>query len=146
MISYTLKCAQGHQFNSWFSSAAAYDALAQAGHLSCAVCGSGSVEKSLMAPRVSTADAAAPAPQAVDAPLSVPHTKEEQALAQLRQKVEENSDYVGADFATQARAMHAGEAPERAIYGEAGPEQAKALVEEGVPVLPLPFRPKRKLS
>lgn len=139
MISYTLKCAQGHEFDSWFGSAADFDALSQGGHLSCAVCGSTSVEKSLMAPRVSTPK---PAPRS----LSAPADEKETALADLRRKVEETSDYVGTDFATQARAMHEGTAPERPIYGEAKLDQAKALVEDGVPVLPLPFAPKRKLS
>jgi len=140
MISYTLKCDAGHQFDSWFGSAAAFDGLQEAGHLSCPVCGSTQIQKSLMAPRVSTAEGdAMPA-------LREPQSEQEKAVAELRRKVEETSDYVGSDFATQARAMHAGDAPERAIYGEAGFEQAKALVEDGVPVLPLPFAPKKKLS
>lgn len=141
MINYTLKCAEGHQFDSWFGSAAAYEALEKAGHLACAVCGTGSVEKSLMAPRVSTAEGAAPVPA-----LSEPQSDAEKAVDALRRKVEDNSDYVGRDFADQARAMHEGSAPARAIYGEAGLEQARALVDEGVPVIPLPFRPKQKLT
>lgn len=68
------------------------------------------------------------------------------AIAKLRAHVEENSDYVGQDFTKQARAMKDGEAPERSIYGEAKLEDAKALIDEGVPVIPLPFTPKRKLS
>lgn len=144
MINYTLKCAKGHEFDSWFGSAAAFDALAAAGHLSCAVCGGAEVEKSLMAPRVSIPDGAEKG--GGEGALTLPKSDEEKAVAALRRKVEENSDYVGKDFASQARAMHEGTAPERAIYGEAGFEQAKALVEDGVPVLPLPFAPKRKLS
>ena len=70
----------------------------------------------------------------------------ERAVEELRQKVEANSDYVGKDFAKEARAMHDGEKPERAIYGEARLDQAKALAEDGVPVMPLPFRPKKKLT
>lgn len=142
MINYTLKCADGHQFDSWFGSAAAYEALEKAGHLACAVCGSGSVQKSMMAPRVSTAqNAPAPVPT-----LSQPPSDAQKAVAELRRKVEDNSDYVGRDFAAQARAMHEGSAPERAIYGEANLKQAKALVDDGVPVMPLPFRPKRQLT
>ena len=143
MISYTLRCAEGHSFDSWFQSAAAFDALDRAGHLSCAICGSGGVTKSLMAPRVSTSDASGDAPVPV---LSNPHTKVEKAMQDLRRKVEDSSDYVGKDFATQARAMHEGTLPERAIYGEARLDQARALAKDGVPVLPLPFRPRNKLS
>lgn len=70
----------------------------------------------------------------------------QKALGDLRRKVEENSDYVGKDFASEARAMHLGDAPERAIHGEAKPEEAKALIEEGIPVVPLPFGRSRKTN
>ncbi len=142
MISYTLKCEDGHQFDSWFASASAFDALAKAGHLNCAICGSAKVAKSLMAPRVSTAEAEE-APMPV---LSHPQSDVEKAVDALRQKVEANSDYVGGDFAAQARAMHEGTVPERSIYGEARADQAKKLIEDGVPVMPLPFKPKQKLT
>lgn len=78
--------------------------------------------------------------------LSTPSSAQEEALMKLRKHVESTSDYVGTDFASQARAMHDGEAPERAIYGEVKPEEAKALIEEGVPVAPLPFMPGRKTN
>lgn len=156
MINYTLKCAQGHQFDSWFGSSAAYDALEKAGHLSCAVCGDGTVSKSLMAPRVSVSDAPPVAPDAAESvpaepvtsvpALSTPDTDMEKAVDALRRKVEATSDYVGEDFVSQARAMHQGDAPERPIYGEARLDQARALAEDGVPVMPLPFRPKQKLT
>jgi hypothetical protein len=68
----------------------------------------------------------------------------EQAVAEMRKQVEENSEYVGTNFATEARSMHLGDAPERAIFGEAKPEEAKSLIEDGIPVAPLPFVPKRK--
>lgn len=77
------------------------------------------------------------------APLSHPQNPVEQALAALRRAVEENSDYVGPDFAAEARAIHDGSAPERAIHGEANPEEARALIEDGIPVTPLPFFSKR---
>ncbi|AHD01587.1 DUF1178 family protein [Leisingera methylohalidivorans] len=163
MIQYSLKCTEGHSFDSWFQSAAAFDKLAAAGLVSCAVCGSAQVEKAIMAPRVRTgrkavsavgepepraappaAPEAAPAPSAGPGVLSRPTGKVEQAIADLRKKVEENSDYVGGSFVKEARAMHLGEAPERAIHGEAKLEDARELIEEGVPVLPLPFRPGRK--
>jgi hypothetical protein len=68
----------------------------------------------------------------------------EQAVAEMRKQVEENSEYVGTNFATEARSMHLGDAPERAIFGETKPEEAKSLIEDGIPVAPLPFVPKRK--
>ena len=80
------------------------------------------------------------------APLSQPSGPAEEALAQLRKTVEQNSDYVGRDFASEARAIHEGTAVERSIYGEARLEDAKKLVEDGVPVAPLPFNPTRKTN
>lgn len=138
MIQYSLKCDQDHQFDSWFQSARAFDTLKAAGHLTCAVCGSSKVQKAMMSPRVATEQAA---PQK---PLSAPQHPAEQALAEMRRHVEQTSDYVGGDFVSEARAMHLGEAPERSIWGEAKGEDAKALVEEGIPVAPLPFTPTRK--
>ncbi len=149
MIRYALKCEAGHGFDSWFQSAAAFDSLARAGHLSCAVCGSGEVSKSLMAPRVTSSDSVAEAPKAAGKSvpvLSNPPSDVEKALTALRKKVESTSDYVGKNFVREARDMHAGRIPERAIYGEARLDQARALVEEGVPLMPLPFKPKRQLS
>lgn len=142
MISFTLKCADGHSFDSWFQSSSAFDALQGAGQLECAVCGSKSVEKSLMAPRVRTSDAAAE--KNMKGALTSPSSPAEQALAKMRQEVEKNSEYVGPKFAAEARKMHLGDAPERAIYGEAKVEDAKKLIEDGVPVMPLPFKPNRR--
>ncbi len=147
MIQFTLKCSDGHRFDSWFQSAAAFDKLHGAGMVSCAVCGSSQVEKALMAPRVRPTDKAAdaPAPKA-PGPLSEAANPAEQAMAELKRKIEENSDYVGMNFAKEARAIHDGTAPERAIYGEARPDEAKKLIEDGVPVAPLPFVPGRKAN
>ena len=78
--------------------------------------------------------------------LSEPATEQERALAALRKEVEANSEYVGESFADEARAMHLGDAPERAIHGEAKLDEAKQLIDDGVPVVPLPFRPGRKSS
>ncbi len=78
--------------------------------------------------------------------LSQPETEAQKALSEMRKHVEENSNYVGMNFATEARAMHDGDVPERAIYGEAKPDEAKALIEDGVPVMPLPFMPGRKTN
>lgn len=134
MIRYTLKCAQGHDFESWFGSGAAYDALKAAGHVTCPDCGSSEVEKSLMSPRVSTSKTAQKA------------SDEAKALAALRAKVEAESDYVGLSFAKEARAIHEGDAPERAIYGEATAKDAIELLQDGIPVAPLPFLPTRKTN
>lgn len=78
--------------------------------------------------------------------LSAPSSDLEKAVAELRKQVEANSDYVGRNFAKEARAMHLGDAPNRAIHGEANPEEAKSLIEDGVQVVPLPFLPSRKTN
>jgi hypothetical protein len=140
MIRYALSCADGHAFESWFQSAAAYDSLAAAGHVACPACGSAKVQKTLMAPAVATAEAKTPPT------LSEPANPVEEAMRALRRQVEENSEYVGMNFVTEARRMHQGEAPERAIYGEARPDEARRLIEDGVPVAPLPFMPARKTN
>ena len=137
MIQYSLQCKDDHRFDSWFQSAEAFDKLQSGGHLSCAVCGSSAVQKAIMAPRVSTSERDS-------RPLSAPKTAAEQAMAALKAHVEKNSDYVGKDFVAEARAIHDGDAPERSIWGEAKPEEARKLLQDGVPVLPLPVLPKRK--
>ena len=146
MIQFTLKCAEDHRFDSWFQSAEAFEKLKAAGHVACAVCGSSDVEKAIMAPRVRPArnKAGAPSPAPAPGPLSTPSNPQEQALAELKAHVEANSEYVGMEFANEARAMHDGDAPGRAIYGEAKLDDAKKLIEDGVPVAPLPFRPGQK--
>jgi hypothetical protein len=143
MIRYTLNCADGHGFESWFQSAEAFDRLHAAGHVACAVCGSENVTKTLMAPSVRPArNAAKPESHT----LSKPANKMEEAVAQMRRRIEANSDYVGLNFAAEARAMHEGDIPERSIYGEAKIEEAKSLIEDGIPVAPLPFLPLRKTN
>ena len=141
MIQYSLKCENDHSFDSWFASADAYDKLADNGMVSCAVCGSTKVSKAIMAPRVRTTKG-----KAAQAAPTLPTEKSaaEQAMAEMRAQLEQNSEYVGTNFATEARSMHLGDAPERAIYGEAKPEEAKSLIEDGIPVTPLPFMPTRK--
>ncbi len=161
MIRYSLKCPEQHQFDSWFQSTAAFDTVSKAGHLACPICGSAQIDKALMAPAVRPAREAAPAlgppglsssalppsatrPQTPD--LTTPTTDLEKAMAAMRREVETNSDYVGLNFAAEARAMHDGDAPQRPIYGEARPEDARRLIEDGVPVAPLPFMPQRKVN
>ncbi|MEO1678299.1 MAG: DUF1178 family protein [Pseudomonadota bacterium] len=154
MIKYSLKCTEGHTFDSWFASADAYDDLAGAGRLSCAICGIASVEKAMMAPRVATKDlpegptpaAPDPSPSPPATPLAAPGSPEEAALAALRAKVEATTEDVGSQFADEARAIHNGAAPERAIRGQAKPKEARALIEDGVPILPLPFPPTRQVN
>lgn len=146
MIQYALKCADGHKFDSWFQSADAFDKLQAAGMVTCAVCGVADVSKHLMAPAVRPArkSGAAPADSKPSGPLSAPASPAEQMVAELRRKVEQSSEYVGGNFVSEARAMHDGDAPERSIYGEAKLDDARKLLEDGVPVMPLPFRPRGK--
>ncbi len=144
MIRFTLQCPEGHHFESWFRDGAAFETLSRAGGLACPDCGSTQIGKSLMAPQIRPAREGAGA-GAAPAPLS-PETERERALAALRTKVEAEAEYVGMKFVREARAMHAGETPHRPIYGEAKPAEAIALIEDGVPVAPLPFAPTRKLN
>lgn len=135
MIRYSLRCDKGHDFDGWFQSSDGFEKLRAAGQVSCTYCGSVQVEKALMAPRVAQGQTPEAAPD-----LHTPRNDGEAALEKLRQHVEANSDYVGMSFAAEARAMHEGEKPGRAIHGEARPEEAKKLIEDGIPVAPLPFR------
>ena len=155
MIQYALKCSNNHRFDSWFQSAEAYEKLLTAGMITCSICGDHTVEKAMMAPRVRparTTSGTEPAEtqdvkESQTSPsLSAPSGPAEQALTELRRKIEETSDYVGNEFAKEARAIHDGDAPSRPIYGEAKPEDAKSLIEDGVPVAPLPFMPGRKTN
>ncbi|MBD0864542.1 MAG: DUF1178 family protein [Rhodobacteraceae bacterium] len=141
MIRYSLKCVNDHTFDSWFQSAKAFEKLSGCKLISCTECGSTDVAKAIMAPWVAPLRKTNTA-----APLSVPASEIEQKLAAMRQHVEENSDYVGMSFAAEARAIHDGDQPKRSIYGEAHPDEARALIEEGVPVAPLPFMPTRKTN
>lgn len=159
MIQFTLKCDSHHRFESWFQSASAFDALNAKGHIACTVCGSQKVEKAVMAPRVTTGRAksqpqvaqqssekAEGSPPAKDGPLSQTGSAAEQALKELRRKIETESDYVGTNFVKEARKMHDGETDVRSIHGEARIEDARKLIEDGVPVMPLPFLPNRKTN
>ncbi len=140
MIKFALKCPEGHRFDSWFQSAEAFDKLARTGHVTCADCGSTDVTKSVMAPNVQSAPAAPPDNAAR------PAASAERDIARLRRKIEETSEYVGSNFAREARDMHEGRTPDRPIYGEVRADEARKLVKDGVPVLPLPFLPTRKVN
>lgn len=148
MIVFDLRCGQAHIFEAWFGSSADFEAQAARGLVACPICGDAGVEKAVMAPAVAPKgnQRRAPAPSA-DRPVAA-HPPEAvkamlAALAQVQATVEANCDYVGDRFADEARAIHLGETEARGIYGEATPEQAAALRDEGIDVAPLPFRPKR---
>ncbi|MEJ0060984.1 MAG: DUF1178 family protein [Terricaulis sp.] len=129
MIRYDLRCQNGDEFDAWFGSIADFDAQAANGQIACPVCGVTHVEKAPMAPSVHTSKAKG--------------AREERAVAmamaaKVREHIKDNFDYVGDRFASEARKMHDGESEERAIWGEATPEEARELAEDGVPVAPLP--------
>jgi hypothetical protein len=146
MIHYSLKCAAGHEFDSWFRSSVVFDEQAARGALECPVCGSAKVEKAMMAPAIAKG---ARERQAVAAPGPAGGSAEfEKLAARLREHVEQNFDYVGEKFPEEARAIHYGERDERAIYGEASPDEARALAEEGVKIAALPGakKPRAKMN
>ncbi len=146
MIRYSLKCDRDHVFESWFKSADAFETLNEAGHLSCPTCGSAEIIKAIMSPQVSPArNKVAAAPVETHA-LSTPSGPVEEAISNLRKTVEENSEYVGANFAETARKMHEGDIEHRSIHGEASRDDAKSLVEDGIPIMPLPFSAKSKAN
>ncbi len=134
MIRYALACGAGHEFEGWFGSSGDYDDQSARGLLSCPVCGSGEVAKQIMAPAV----AGTKAQRGLDPRAGARREMMMEALQAVRSHVEDNFDYVGDAFAREARAIHAGESEARGIYGEASPTEVKALVEDGVPVAPLP--------
>ena len=149
MIRYSLICANGHEFESWFASSSAYDTLEAQGHLSCVVCGSAEVQKSLMAPSIArksnqnTDESHVPAANG-DGGAAVKAAQElATVMEKVRAHVEANAEYVGDSFAEEARAIHNKEAEIRQIYGEATLEEARDLIDDGVAVAPLPA-PRRK--
>ncbi|MER2509889.1 DUF1178 family protein [Amaricoccus sp.] len=141
MIRFTLRCDKAHSFDSWFGSGEDYQRLADDGRIACAICGSFDVRKDVMAPAVISGGSAGAAPD-----LAAPASVAEQALAELRRRIEARSEDVGRDFAAEARRIHEGEAPARPIIGEARPADARALIEDGVPIAPLPWSSPRKTN
>lgn len=153
MIRYDLCCEKGHEFDGWFQGSAAFDTQAEAGLLACPRCGGTKIEKALMTPglpvkanarrdAVPTREVEAPADPA-PGPLA-PDPRQaalREAVRQLHSKVRENAEYVGDRFADEARRIYYADTPERGIYGEATVDDAKALHEEGIEVLPLPNLP-----
>jgi len=177
MIRYALNCDQGHVFESWFQNSAAYDKQAKRSLVSCPVCGSAKVEKTMMAPNLASSFASgtahpdasgpqppgpSPAPNPTPAPplspapmppippknpvamMSPPERELRQKLKELRDHITKNASYVGPRFPEEARKIHYGETAHRSIYGEASPEQAKELHDEGIEFHPLPILPDDK--
>jgi hypothetical protein len=143
MIKYALACEQAHEFESWFPSSEAFETQRKRGFVTCPFCHSPKVDKQIMAPSVARTDkprVAQPEPQAM-AVLSDKEQEIRAALRALREHVMKNAENVGKDFVEEARKMHYGETEERSIYGEADLAEAKALLEEGIDVLPLPIVP-----
>ncbi len=140
MIKYALQCDHAHAFEGWFGSSSDYDDQSARGLVECPICGSRGVSKQIMSPAVAGTKAQAAAP-AVD-----PKMREMMmaAMGEVRRHVEENFDNVGDAFAKEARAIHEGKSEERGIYGQATPAEAKALIEDGVKVAPLPPEPPKK--
>jgi hypothetical protein len=146
VIRYALRCDQGHEFESWFPSFEAYESQQRRQLVACPLCGSTGITKQLMAPSISHGARAAegpaaeaPAPPAQPVALMAPEDVELRAkLRALRAEMTANSDYVGLQFSDEARRMHSGEIERRSIWGEATAADARALVEEGIEVMPLP--------
>ena len=152
MIRYSLRCERGHAFESWFQSSSAYEAQEKRKLVNCPVCGSPKVERAIMAPQIVSMkgrESAVPAPAAatdVTTPTSTPllmaQERELRAkLRELRDHIVKNADNVGERFPNEARKMHYGDIEHRPIYGEASPDEARSLIEEGVEVSPLPVLP-----
>jgi hypothetical protein len=143
MIRYDLICDQGHAFDGWFRDSAAYDAQADKGLVSCSVCGSAKVEKQLMAPGIPMkSNRRDDAPKKmISGPVDPRLAVMMQMVREMRRHVEENAEYVGERFAEEARKIHYEETEDRGIYGEASADEARALLEEGIAVHPLPRLP-----
>jgi hypothetical protein len=154
MIRYNLRCERGHAFESWFQSSSAYEAQEKRKLVNCPTCGSAKVERAIMAPQIvsrKSRDRAAPVPvpatstevtTPASTPLMMAQERELRAkLRELRDHIVKNADNVGERFPNEARKMHYGDIEHRPIYGEASPDEARSLIEEGVEVSPLPVLP-----
>ena len=156
MIHYNLRCDKGHAFESWFQSSSAYESQEKRKLVNCPLCGSAKVERAIMAPQIvskkgrdkapSPAEAADAPSMEVTTPTSTPllmaQERELRAkLKELRDHIVKNADNVGERFPNEARKMHYGDIEHRPIYGEASPDEARALIDEGVEVTPLPVLP-----
>ena len=134
MIRYALACADGHEFESWFGDSEGYEAQRARGLVACPICGSQEVAKQVMTPALARAD---DGPQGHDARAAQMRAR----IRALHAEIAEKTENVGRRFPEEARRIHHGDAPERAIRGEASREEARELLEEGVPVLAVPGLP-----
>jgi hypothetical protein len=148
MIRYALHCDKAHEFESWFPSSDSYEAQRKQDFVACPVCGSTKVDKALMAPQVARKDrapAAEPAtPTPPPSPVAVVSPVEQELrakLRELREHIVKTADPVGERFAEEARKIHYGESEHRSIYGQATPEEARELAEEGIEFHALPVLP-----
>jgi hypothetical protein len=155
MIKYALVCQKSHEFEAWFQSSATFDRQAKRGLVVCPECGSHKVSKAIMAPRVARRDKGAASPPPIASGEQVPAqamtaanmaptgaaAEMLQMMRKLRDEVVKNAENVGPRFAEEARKIHYEEAPQRGIYGEASPQDVKALHEEGIECYPLPKLP-----
>ncbi len=138
MIKYALACEKGHSFESWFPDSASYDVQARRGLIACPDCNSTRVSKAIMAPAIAAGRKEPIAPVAL---LDERQQRLREIARHLRKEIIANTDDVGTKFPQEARAIHEGDAPARSIRGQATIDEARALLEEGVGVLPLPFPP-----
>lgn len=151
MISFSLICEKGHEFDGWFRNSTVFDEQSAGGELACPVCGSARIEKSLMAPNIPAKSnrkesANVPAEAGPKAPVfggaaGPDAQKLVEQIRGLRKHLLATADYVGDRFAEEARKIHYEEADKRGIYGEASLDEARELLEEGVSVLPIPSLP-----
>ena len=141
MIHYDLICDKGHAFDGWFRNSAAYDEQAGRGLVTCTQCGSAKVEKQLMAPGIPVKSNRKSDQKMVAAPADPRLAELMTMMREMRRHVEENAEYVGDRFAEEARKIHYEESDARGIYGNTSPDEAKALIEEGIAVHPLPRLP-----
>lgn len=130
MIRFSLRCASGHEFEGWFRSGEGYEAQQKAGEIACPECGDMHVEKALMAPNIG---------RSREARLPISPAQLRAALVELRQQVESHCDYVGPQFAEEARRIHYGESDPRGIYGEATESESRELLEEGIKFGKIPW-------
>lgn len=135
MIKYSVKCSNDHQFDGWFKDSSTFEKQAKAKQVECPRCGDNKVSKAPMAPRISKSSGS---DKAIEARANEVAREMAEAAGKIREHVEENCDYVGTEFAEEARKIHYGEADERGIYGEASIDEAKDLDDEGIDVLPIP--------
>jgi len=155
MIVYDLHCEHGHRFEGWFGSSSDFDEQAGRGLLVCPQCGTKEIGKAPMAPAVapkgnaargasapqeeSASEAETPVQEVSNRPMPAEITRALDVLAKAQAKALEKSTWVGTDFAERSREMHYGERDEAPIHGQASLEEAQALVDDGIPVAPLPF-------